>query len=62
MLCYKDMTFCPFWEDCIKQIDCPRCLNDNVLANAERVGLPICRFVEKPDCFEGENNVENHRS
>lgn len=49
MLCYKDMTFCEFLECC--HIDCGRRLTPDIYKNAERVGLYICKFVEKPDCF-----------
>ena len=56
MLCYKDMTFCSFWEDCKKQENCSRCLTENVRIDSDRSGLLICQFVDKPNCFEGINN------
>ena len=50
MLCYRDMTFCPFLE-CAKK-DCQRRLTDKVKRNAERGDWPIAQLSEKPDCFE----------
>ena len=51
MLCYKDMTFCPFWMYCKYGEDCERALTLEVLEDAESFGLPIARFAEKPKCF-----------
>ena len=51
MICYKDMTFCPYWEDC-KEKDCPRALTPDVCERANDIGLPICEFANKPDCWE----------
>jgi hypothetical protein len=57
MFCYRDMTFCSFWEDCTEADGCRRCLTKEVEAGAAEwwAGVnddepPICRFVEKPDC------------
>lgn len=52
MICYKDMTFCTFYEDCEYGDKCLRALTDEVKADAERwmKDAPICCFVDKPDC------------
>ena len=50
MMCFRDMTFCTFHEDCIKAKDCSRPLTDEVKADAERwmKNVPICQFMDKP--------------
>ena len=50
MICYKDMTFCSFYEDCDDK-DCSRALTQEVRDKADKLGLPICQFMEKPDCW-----------
>ncbi len=49
MLCYKDRTFCEFLE--CRNTDCDRRLTPEIYKKAEELGLPICKFIEKPDCF-----------
>jgi hypothetical protein len=54
MICYKDKTFCPFYETCLKQNDCHRPLTPAVKAAAANWwgsdNAPIARFGEKPQC------------
>ena len=56
MICYRDMTWCTFL-DC-KDKKCSRRYTDKVKAEAKAwwggKGAPICRFVNKPDCFKGK--------
>ena len=52
MICYKDMTFCDYWRDCGKNLDCHRKLTDYVKDKAKKYDLPICEFSDKPDCWE----------
>lgn len=52
MIEYRDMTFCPFWEDCMEGKTCMRALTQEIIKDAQRVGLPICQYLEKPDCWE----------
>ena len=56
MISYRDMTFCPFFEDCIKQERCDRCLTAEVQRRADKWWgkgeAPICVFSEKPECWE----------
>lgn len=51
---YMDMTFCRFYEDCIKAKDCPRPLTPEVKAKAEKwmKNAPICVYSEKPTCHK----------
>ena len=49
MICYKDMTFCSYYKECERK-DCVRALTPEVVQAAEKFGLPICQFAEKPDC------------
>jgi len=50
MICYKDMTFCSYYNGCDEE-DCDRKLTPEVEAAAEKFGLPICQFLNKPDCW-----------
>lgn len=50
MICFSDMTFCPFYKDCAKAWNCHRPLTEKVEQAAQRAGLPISAFAEKPDC------------
>ena len=60
MICYRDMTFCAFWEECRGGMECPRALTFGVRLEAERWwlprvdGAPICVYTHKPECFKGE--------
>lgn len=51
MFCYRDMTFCPY-SDCKKFDSCFRALTEKVLTTAKNADIPICQFVEQPNCFE----------
>ena len=53
MLCYKDMTFCPYWEECNLGYQCDRALTQLIKDNAEKwmKNAPISQFSEKPSCF-----------
>ena len=60
MLCFKDMTFCTY-EGCAKfDNGCKRSLTPKVSAEAAKWwgkgpgGAPICRFMDKPDCYEAK--------
>lgn len=50
MICYRDRTFCPFLE-CI-ELDCPVRLTEDVKNSADRIGLLISQYIDKPDCFK----------
>jgi len=59
MLCYKDMTFCSYWEECKDGKNCNRALTPEVFENAtkwwgliSKNPVPICQFSEQPDCFK----------
>ena len=52
MLCYRDMTFCPYWKKCAGGKGCFRALTKEVKAKSILIGLPICQFADKPDCYE----------
>jgi hypothetical protein len=59
MICYRDMTFCPFWRDCAKGETCPRALTDEVRESARKwLGKdhsPISQYVSEPHCFVGKD-------
>lgn len=52
MICYRDMTFCPFFRDCNKANECHRPLTEEVKLDAQAKGLPIAQFSAKPSCHE----------
>jgi len=56
MLCYRDITFCPFYMECAKEDNCGCALTPEVQLNAEKwwgnKDVPICVYSEKPSCFE----------
>jgi hypothetical protein len=59
MMCYKDMTFCPFYDKCRDGKSCDRALTDKVVADSVRYDMPISRFVNQPDCFMEITNEQN---
>lgn len=52
MMCYRDRTYCAYFPDCAQGGDCPLALTDEVMDMAEREGLPICQYAERPECWE----------
>jgi hypothetical protein len=52
MITYRDMTFCGYFKDCLTGKVCRRALTKENESKALQSSLPICRFIEKPDCFE----------
>jgi hypothetical protein len=64
MLCYKDITFCRYYQNCKKGKDCFRALTSEVKEKAqkwwslENGEAPICEFAEEPECYEliGDKN------
>lgn len=52
MLCYRDMSFCPFYQTCLAHTKCGRALTPEVKAKAESHGLPICQYQHKPPCYD----------
>jgi len=57
MICYRDMTFCPFHEECKDGDICPRALTKKVQEDAQAWwgagdgNAPICLYEDKPQCF-----------
>lgn len=56
MLCYRDMTFCPFSYDCALAENCSRPLTADVIRRAKEWwggdDPPIAQFPEQPSCHE----------
>ena len=58
MICYMDMTFCPYYKECARGDTCGRALTPEVEKKADKWWpgdkgtAPICQYAEKPDCFE----------
>lgn len=51
MFCYKDMTFCQYYETCKSGVHCSRALTPEVKDGADEYDLGISQFAEVPDCF-----------
>ncbi len=62
MICYRDMTFCNFYQICKNGYNCERALTGKIQDDAKKWwgkdGAPIAVYSEYPDCFvrwfEGE--------
>jgi len=52
MICYRDRTFCSFYKDCAEGNDCVRALTKDVEQKSIKIGLGVCQFMEKPECFK----------
>jgi hypothetical protein len=52
MLCYRDRTYCPFYNSCAKGPTCNRALTEEIEYKAQAAGLRVCRFIDHPECFE----------
>ncbi len=55
MITYKDMTFCPYYKQCIDGIECYRALTKKIEIQAEKVHMPVSIFAKEPDCFKEKN-------
>ena len=55
MLCYRDRTFCPYWEKCKDGVGCSRALTQEVKDGAIKwagSGYPLVSvFASQPECF-----------
>ena len=58
MMCFRDMTFCPFHKDCAESKDCGRAETEDVIKEATEwwggPDFPICVYSAKPDCHKKE--------
>jgi hypothetical protein len=55
MMCYRDLTFCPFWDTCKLGDVCGRALTQHIKDEAAKwwgEEAPIAEFKEKPVCYE----------
>jgi len=55
MICYRDKTFCSFWETCEDGVTCHRALTKEVLIGAETEEYNICQFSLEPECWIGKD-------
>ena len=55
MICYRDMTFCPYHLLCKNGHTCERAMTKEVYEGANRwwgrSGAPIAYYGELPECF-----------
>lgn len=51
MISYKDMTFCPYYKNCKSADMCHRPLTAKVRQDAEKFGLPLSMYAQKPECW-----------
>ena len=61
MISFRDMTFCPFYEDCEKASDCHRPLTPEIQAAARAWWIdddpPIAQFANPPKCHTGHKTT-----
>jgi hypothetical protein len=55
MFCYKDRTFCPFYQECKDGSTCKDALTPEVkkAANKWMANAPISVWISHPNCFRG---------
>jgi len=58
MMCYKDKTFCQFYEECKDGEKCPHSYNEITKNQAIKQTLFICFYRNKPDCFKNKCDHE----
>lgn len=51
MICYKDISFCPY-GDCKDKDGCPVLLTPKVEEAAKDFGLPLAIIIERPPCYK----------
>ena len=52
MMCYRDRTYCQFFDTCKDGEMCARALTERVRRDAEAFNLPLCTFIAPPkDCY-----------
>jgi hypothetical protein len=67
MICYKDMTFCPYYPTCTLGNVCNRALTPEVSeaaarwwtwfnCNGDAMGAPIARYTSEPGCYVAIRN------
>jgi hypothetical protein len=60
MICFRDKTFCPYWEGCTKGNNCDRAIKPEVIADGVkwwgRDDFPMETYSEKPKCFTEMSN------
>ncbi len=66
MICYKDKTFCKFYEQCRHGTTCPDALTDKVKEDAVKwwgdkdTAPPIAMYMEPPGrCYEAKDQTEH---
>ena len=52
MLCYRDMTFCDYYDKCYKGEECFRALTPAVWAKSREHELEVSHFASPPECFK----------
>ena len=60
MMCFRDMTFCPYSSKCWHGDTCKRAWTKDLQAEAEawwgKPGAPVAFYDDKPDCFKEATN------
>ena len=51
MICYRDMTFCPYYAQCESGFTCYRAYTVNVRKMAKSSTLPVAVFNEPSECL-----------
>ncbi len=63
MMCFRDRTFCNFYNECADGSTCSRALTEKVLQDATKwwgsKDAPISMYIEKPKCFKQNEKGNN---
>ena len=62
MICYRDRTWCSYYLKCLSGPTCDRALTPLVTLRANAIGLPVCKYVDKPTCFEERDERDTNES
>lgn len=56
MICFRDKTFCSYWQACTKGETCERALKPEVIVDGTKwwgsEDFPIAMYTAKPSCFD----------
>jgi len=61
MMCYKDITFCPYYMECGKGIACVRALTPAIISQANKAQLYISQYASKPKCIIKKKGNKNDK-
>lgn len=61
MMCYRDRTYCAA-KECVWFKECPSALTDEVELGAQKIGLPVARFLNPSALYCYKTKKDDHES